>query len=120
MGDSYYVDSDIQELVAYFDEESELKYAEHTLPFLITRNIVNSKTMLFVISKCIHPEVFPMKFIEDIVAKIFRFLKKPAESLSDSSLDSLKSFSVNHNRLCYVSPRDLYNSGSDYWDNQSN
>jgi hypothetical protein len=75
LGDSYSVDSDIQELVAYYDKEFEREYAEHILAFLITRSIVSGQTMLYFISKCVRPEVFPLLFIEDIVAKILRFLE---------------------------------------------
>jgi hypothetical protein len=69
LSDSYSVDSDIQELVAYYDTEFEREYAEHILAFLITRSIVSGQTMLYFISKCVRPEVFPLTFIEDIVAQ---------------------------------------------------
>jgi hypothetical protein len=101
LGDSYSVDSDIQELVAYYDKEFERWYA---------RSIVNGQTMLFVISKCVRPEVFPLQFIEDILAKIVRFLEPPARSVSVSSLISSESVSYHGDNHCYIDPRDLYNS----------
>jgi hypothetical protein len=119
LGDSYCVNDDIGELVAYYEGESELRYAEHILTFLLTRSIVLRQKMLFVFSKCIYPEIlFPMSFVGNDVENIMRFMKSPVLSIDDSieNLPINSSFDSNDN---YYDPHLLYNEGSDYWDGHS-
>jgi hypothetical protein len=104
LGDSYCVDGDIGELVAYYEGESELRFAEHILTFLLIRSIVLNQTMLFVFSKCVYPEVFPRSFVGNVVENIMRFLKSPVLSIDDSveNLPINSSFDGNDNTMIHI------------------
>lgn len=118
LGDSYCVGSDIGDLVAYYECESGLKYAEQILAFLLIRTIVQRQTMLFVVSKCISSEVFPMMFVAGVAEDILIFLRSSMLSIDDSTDNTVHNpgFSSNEN---YYDPHLLHNEGSDYWDTHS-
>ena len=110
LGDSYCVGSDIGDLVAYYECESGLKYAEQILAFLLIKTIVQRQTMLFVVSKCVSSEVFPMLFVARVAEDILTFLRSSMLSIDDPTDNTVHNpgFSSNEN---YYDPHLLHNEG---------
>jgi hypothetical protein len=118
LGDSCYIGSDSGDLVAKYECESGLKYAEQILTFLLIGNVVQRQTMLFVVSKCVSSEVFPMLFVAGVVENILIFMRSSVLSIDDSNDIPVHSpdFDGYEN---YYDTHLLHNEGSDYWDTHS-